>query len=374
MEGGFSIIHIVKFYRKQESSDCYKEALTGEVGDQMVTIKQIAERAGVSTATVSNVIHGNARKVSARTVERIQALMDEMGYIQEKRQGIVRGEGFKLVATIIHRHHGFENSVLSDPFYGVVTGSIEDELRQQNCYMLLYSSNNVEDISKMLVNCDVDGAIVLSSSKENCKKLYNLIRKPMVSIDAYGSPGEGLSIPNIGLEDAEGGYLMVRHLLELGYETIFMAGMENIGIDHLRWVGAQRVCRSALFSERKARLEFIELGRTQDKRKVRYQEIAKQIPFKRKTAIFFVADYLAMEALSCWAEYGIRVPQDIGVAGFDNSINAINYSIPRLTTVNQDISMKGRIAARELVAALQDPAYRPVSHKLPVSLVCRQSV
>ena len=46
----------------------------------MVTIKQIAERAGVSTATVSNVIHGKSRKVSAKTVERIQALIDEMGY------------------------------------------------------------------------------------------------------------------------------------------------------------------------------------------------------------------------------------------------------------------------------------------------------
>lgn len=167
---------------------------------------------------------------------------------------------------------------------------------------------------------------------------------------------------------------MTRHLLELGYETIFVGGMENMGIDHQRWVGAQRVCDSLLFLERKKKLEFIELGITRQKRRIRYQEIAKQVPFKKKTAVFFTADSLAMEAISYWAECGIRVPQDIGVAGFDNSLNAISYSIPRLTTINQDIAMKGCLAVRELVAALRDPSYQPVSHKLPVSLVSRQSV
>lgn len=340
----------------------------------MVTIKQIAERAGVSTATVSNVIHGKAGKVSAKTVERIQALINEMGYVQEKRQGVVRSQGFKLVAAIIHCHHGFENSVLADPFYGLIVGSIEDELRRQNCYMLLYSSPNVEDISKMLVTCDVDGVIALSCSKENCKKLHNLIRKPMVSIDAYGNLSGETPVPDVGLDDEEGGRLMAQHLLELGYETIFVAGMSNIGIDHQRWVGAQRVGSTLPFLERKCKMDFLELGSTLRKREVRYREIAKQIPFKRKTAFFFTSDALAMEAISYWAEYGVHVPQDIGVTGFDNSINAISYSIPRLTTINQDVRMKGRIAVQELVAALHDPSYKPASHKLPVSLVSRQSV
>lgn len=340
----------------------------------MVTIRQIAERAGVSTATVSNVIHGKAGKVSAQTVERIQALMNEMGYVQEKRQGIVRDQGIKLVATIIHCHHGFENSVLADPFYGVVTGSIENELRRQNCYMLLYASPNVEDISRMLVNCDVDGVIALSCSKENCKKLYNMIRKPMVSIDAYGSLSGETPVPDVGLDDEEGGHLMARHLLELGYERVFVAGMENIGVDHQRWVGAQRVCGTLLFLEKKAKLEFIELGISRLRREVRYREIAKQVPFKRKTAFFFTADALAMEAIGYWAECGVHVPRDVGVAGFDNSFDAISYSIPRLTTINQDVAMKGSIAVRELVSALRDPSYQPASHKLPVSLVSRQSV
>ncbi len=340
----------------------------------MVTIKQIAERAGVSTATVSNVIHGKARKVSAETVERVQRLMDEMGYVQEKRQGTVRGQGIQLVATIIHCHQGFENSVLADPFYGIVTGSIEGELRRQGCYMMLYASNDVEDIARMLVTCDVDGVITLSCSKENCKKLYHLIHKPMVSIDSYGDLEGTTPVPNVGLDDEEGGYLMARHLLELEYENIFVAGMENMGIDHQRWVGAQRVCGTPLFLERKQKLEFIELGCTLPEREVRYREIASQVPFKKKTAIFFTSDSLAMEAISYWAVLGVHVPQDLGVAGFDNSINAVSYSIPRLTTISQDMPLKAYTAVRELVAALRDPSYQPKDHKLPVSLVSRQSV
>ena len=121
-------------------------------------------------------------------------------------------------------------------------------------------------------------------------------------------------------------------------------------------------------------LEFIELGRTQHKREIRYREIAEQVPFKKKTAFFFTADSLAMEAIGFWAECGVRVPQDIGVAGFDNSVNAISYSIPRLTTINQDIAMKGCLAVRELVAVLQDPSHQSKNYKLPVSLVSRQSV
>ena len=340
----------------------------------MVTIKQIAERAGVSTATVSNVIHGKAGKVSAKTVKRIQELMEEMGYVQEKRQGIVRSQDFKLVAIILHCHHIFENSVLADPFYSVLVGSIEEELRHQGCYMLLYSSENMDDIARMLTACDVDGVIALSCSKENCKKLYHLIRKPMVSVDAHGTFSGKSPVPNIGLDDEEGGYLMVQHLLELGYETIFVAGMEDMGIDHQRWVGVQRVCDTLMFLERKCKLEFINLGHARANREIRYREISKQMPFKRKTAFFFTSDALAMEAISCWAEFGIRVPQDVGVAGFDNSINAIRYSIPRLTTIKQDIQLKARLAVQELGAVLQDPSYHPTSYKLPVSLVSRQSV
>ena len=340
----------------------------------MVTIKQIAERAGVSTATVSNVIHGKSRHVSAETVMRIQKLIDEMGYVRSSEARVLSRQGATLVATIIRYQNGFEHSVLADPFYGIVSGTIEEELRKNDCYMMLYASSNMDDIFKMLMTWDVDGVIAVSSSIEECKKIQSLIRKPMVSIDAFGAVGAEPVVPDVGLADEEGGEIMVRHLLELGYEQIYVAGPINYGIEHRRWIGARRVCATPQFLEGKKKLEFIELGMDRRTREERYLQVAKQCPFKKRTAFFFTSDALAMEAIKFWSERGIQAPRDLGVAGFDNSVNAINFSIPPLTTINQDMRMKGRIAVAELVASMRDPDYRPKNHRLPVSLVSRQSV
>ena len=335
-----------------------------------ITIRQIAERAGVSTATVSNVIHGKIHKVSSDTVRRVRRIMDEMGYQQEIGNRVSRDT--KLVAVLIHYNYWFENSVLADPFYGVVTGSMEEALRRHDTGMLLYASRNIEEILLALRKWDVDGMIAVSFSCEDCGKLYHLMRKPMISIDATGEIPN--PVPNIGLDDEGGGFLMLQHLLELGYEHIYMAGGANDGIDHRRWIGAKQIRSTSLFLERRAKLEFLPLGFSRDVRENRYREIVRQVPFKRKTAFFFTADSLAMEAMGIFAAWGIRIPQDAGVAGFDNSFNAVHFSIPPLTTIHQDIREKGRIAVEELVSALQNPDYIPRSHILPVSLVKRQSV
>ena len=340
----------------------------------MVTIRQIAKCAGVSTATVSNVIHGKVNKVSPSTIARIQRLIDEMGYVREQGQTVSRSRSSRMVAVIIHFHRSFEDTALSDPFYGVITGSIEEELRQRRCVMMLYTSQDVEDIIQMLAVWDVDGVIAISFSNADCKKIYNMFQKPMITIDAYGEDDEVSSIPNIALDDEQGGYLMARHLVELGYENILMGGVDDYGIDRCRWHGMQRACADTLFLKEKKKLNYIRLGDTLEARKSRYQEIAKQVPFKRKTAIFFSSDSLAMEAICFWTEQGIRIPQDFGVAGFDNSSNAVHFSIPRLTTIHQDVRQKGVIAVVERVTALRDPEYKPNSHRLPVCLVSRQSV
>ena len=340
----------------------------------MVTIKQIAQQAGVSTATVSNVIHGKYKHVSADTVKRIQRLLDEMGYVRESTARVLPRQGSTLVATIIRYQNGFERSVLADPFYGTVAGTIEEELRRNDCYMMLYASSDMDDIFKMLMTWDVDGVIAVSSSIEECKKIQGLIRKPMVSIDTFGADGAEPVVPDVGLEDEEGGYMMVEHLLALGYESIFMAGPINYGIEHRRWMGAKQICDTPLFLEGKKKLEFIELGMDRQEREEHYKQVAKQLPFKKRTAFFFTSDALAMEATSFWAAMGIRVPQDLGVAGFDNSVNAINFSIPPLTTINQNMRLKGQIAVEELISSIRDPNYTPKNHRLPVSLVSRKSV
>ncbi len=84
----------------------------------LATIKEIAEKAGVSTTTVSNVIHGKTKKVSPATIQKIEALIKEVGYVQKRGLRVLNNEKSQLIAVVINYHKEFKDSILGDPFYG----------------------------------------------------------------------------------------------------------------------------------------------------------------------------------------------------------------------------------------------------------------
>lgn len=336
----------------------------------MTTIKEIAERAGVSTTTVSNVIHGKTKKVSSENIKKIQALIDEMGYVQKLGLRVLNKKNSQLIAVIINFHKEYEQTILGDPFYGKVLGFIEKEIRDRNYYMMLYSAKDMDDIFRMVMAWDVDGVIALSFSKSDCVKIRNLIKKPIISIDAYGETGEE-SVPNIGLDDVAGGYLMTQYLLRCGYENIIVCASRDYGVDHMRWIGAQKAMQEA---ENEVRIQFTALGNSRSYRESQYQQIARQVPFKKKTAVFFLSDLFALEAIHLFSGQGIRIPEQIGVAGYDDIFYS-KLSMPKLTTIHQNIQQKAELAVEELIRCIEDPLYCPkLNYNLPVSLVARQSI
>ena len=96
----------------------------------------------------------------------------------------------------------------------------------------------------MVMGWDVDGVIAISFSKSNCEKIYQLINKPIVSIDAYGEldAGQENHVLNIGLDDESGGYLMTKYLLECGYEHIQVCAqaVTMVWIISVTWVPSVR--------------------------------------------------------------------------------------------------------------------------------------
>ncbi len=152
----------------------------------MATIKEIAEVAGVSTTTVSNVIHGKTKKVSPATIQKITALIKDMGYVQKMGLRVLNNENSQLIAVVVNYHKDFKNSILGDPFYGQIIGFIEEFAQARGYYLMLYSTKDIEAIFQMVAGWNVDGVIAISFSRRNCQKLYELIKKPIVAIDAYG--------------------------------------------------------------------------------------------------------------------------------------------------------------------------------------------
>jgi len=339
----------------------------------MVRIKDIAEAAGVSTTTVSNVIHQNTKKVSPENVKKITELIREMGYEEGQSIKVNRRDNSKLIAVVANCHKKYEESVLSDPFYGEVVGSIEAKLREYGHYMMFYSAIDADDIFRMVKNWDVDGIITITFSSSNCEKLQSYVHKPIVSIDAHEKPNHKTAIPNIGIDNREGGYIMTKHLLEQGYVNIFVCTYKDYGNDHMRWEGAQQAWRDST-SPHKHKLQLDTVGSCWDFRKQYYNELAKHIPFKHKTAAFFLSDYFAMEAQSYLASKGIIVPDQIGVAGFDGLTYGSRWASPSLTTINQDNQKKATLAVDEIVSMLEKPGYQPEDIILPLSLISRDSV
>lgn len=342
----------------------------------MTTIKDIAELAGVSTTTVSNVIHGKTKRVSPGTIEKIERLIKEHGYVQKMGLRVLNQDSSQLIAVVINYHKNFQESILGDPFYGRVIGFIEEIAHAMGYYLMLYTETDIEKIFQFVMGWNIDGVVAISFSRRNCEKIYQLIKKPIVSIDAYGEidSREEARVVNIGLDDESGGYEMTKHLLEKGYRNIKVCAGRDSGVDHLRYEGAQRAMTELARDGQK--LQFVALGMNAEKRRESYLWLLKRR--QPGTALFFLSDLYALEAISLYNDKGVRIPDEIGIAGFDN-ISYANISTPKLTTIKQDVREKAKTAMEVLMQEIQEEdaggaLKKPLEVRLPISLISRNSV
>ncbi|MDO5348943.1 MAG: LacI family DNA-binding transcriptional regulator [Lachnospiraceae bacterium] len=337
----------------------------------MATIKEIAELAGVSTTTVSNVIHGKTKKVSPATIQKIDTLIKELGYVQKMGLRVLANESSQLIGVIINSHKEFKDSILGDPFYGRILGFIEQYVQTLGYYVMFYSAKEIDQIFQMVIGWNIDGVIAISFSRKNCEKIYQLIKKPMVSIDAYGEleEEESRQVLNIGLDDVSGGYMMTKYLLECGYQHIKVCAGRDGGVDHLRFLGAQKAADE--WGNKSQKLQFVPLGMNWTKRKENYGWLMKRK--QPETVLFFVSDLYALEAISFFSSHGLSIPKDIGIAGYDD-ISFAQISAPRLTTVRQDVEKKAQMAVEMLMKQIHGQEIgREMDRKLPVTLMVRES-
>lgn len=338
-----------------------------DTGIKMTTIKEIAEMAGVSMTTVYNVLHGNVKKVSKENMEKIQKLLDEYHYVPKMGLSALKNNSSKIIGVVIHTSRYYENSVISDTFYSHIIGAMEEALRKEGYYMMLYAAESLEDIFHMALAWNVDGLIAITFKYQNYIKLKTLANKPIVAIDLIDK--EQSDYVNVGLQDENGGYIMTKYLLERGYDNIYVCARKNIGVDQERWLGYRRAWKES--GRDYLTNDFISLHDTEQKRNQDYQMMTKYVG--KKTALFFLADIFAVEAIHYFQEQGIRIPDDLGVAGFDGNIFG-KYCYPRLTTVYQDVTEKGRTAVKLMIDLLENRLMSGLDVRQAVTLIEGHSV
>lgn len=337
----------------------------------MITIKDMAEKAGVSPTTVSNVLHGRTGKMSPDTLKRVQDVIEESNYVSNMGARLLANYGSRLIGVIVTYDRSRDQNAVQDPFYSEIIGALEQEIRTNNYFMLLYTSANVDESVRMAAAWNVEGLVVLGCPPEDCPKFKERTSVPIVFIDSYFKDNK-FDYYNVGLNDFGGGYEMTKYLIRRGHRRIaFLADNEQpVGVDFERLRGYKQALNEANIPFREK--DFIPLHFKKVIRHTQLLEFAQE-RLRDYTALFFASDFYASDAINTFFSVGLRVPEDISVAGFDDNVFAWHCR-PALTTVQQKVADKAYYAVGLLLKIINGEECIEKNIHLPVKLIVRQSV
>lgn len=334
----------------------------------MVTLKDIAEEAHVSLMTVSNVVNGKYNKVSKEKVREIQEIIKKRNYVQNATARSLAKANSNIVAIILRSVSG-ENSLIS-PHNAYLVGSIVRHIQDLGYYAMINMMEDCESIVKSIRTWNVQAAIFLGMFDDEIEQIYELSSIPMVFIDSYSKIRQ---LSNVGIDDYKGGQMAAEYLIKNGHTKLAFVSPPNYdnGVVQHRLSGFTDVlARHGISLDTRHRFSVIsdadpdQISQTVDN----IMRIKDEI-----TAVFVTSDGLAASLISGLHRYGLLIPEDLSVIGFDNmTISTQIY--PPLTTIAQDLELKARLAVDILNSRLKKPDASAESRILDVRLIERESV
>jgi LacI family transcriptional regulator len=306
-----------------------------------VGIRDVAARAGVSVATVSNALN-RPELVSIASARRVQDAIAELGYVPNVAARQLRaGRSDAIGMAVINiTNPFFSEAVLGaeemaeSAGYAVIVGNSYDSHTRESRYLDLFDRQRLDGVLLAPVGDDLDGLA-----------RFEKRRVPVVLVDRVDPTGRHLSV---SLDDVRGGALAAEHLLEGGATHVaFVGGPFDVAQMRDRRAGASRAV-----SDAGARFTLIEtktlsmaLGREIGDR------LAAMDPRDRPDAVVGANDQVALGILQSLIARGVAVPDDIAIVGYDDIDFAASAIVP-LTSIRQPSFDMGREAASLLLAAL----------------------
>ena len=330
------------------------------------TIKDIALAAKVSPMTVSNVINGRRAKASDETVERIMAAVKTLGYRPNMSARSLVSNASRMVGVIIPFTENQNQLLLDNPFYAEMISGIESALRANGYYMMLSGVGESNAQLDTLQHWNMDGLIVLGVYREGLYQHLRELDLPTLFIDSYIDDAH---FHHLRLDDEAAAYAATQHLLARGHTGIALVTgvIRTNGVIERRLAGYRRALEEAGIGYDPARV--LSGSVTFDWGAEAADRLA-QLP--GVTAAFCTADLIAAGLLAGLHRLGKRIPEDYSVMGFDNlPVSRMVY--PALTTVDQSILEKGKLAGN-LIARLLRKEAAPRESTTDVRIVERDSV
>lgn len=327
----------------------------------MPTIKDVANRAGVSISTVSRVLNHNP--VTAELEQRVLKAIDELNYHPSRVAQRMRATHSKLVGVIF--------SDITNHFYIHVLRGIEHVLSQNGTSILIGNADANTDLEASFIRLmqteDVAG-LIIAPTREESAALGSAIRDGLktVVIDRRMRNEE---VDTVVVNNFEGTYKAIHHLIQLGHVRIgVVSGPLHLTTGRERYAGYLQAMSDADLRVDSALTCF------GDYQQVSGYELAQQLinlP-DPPTAIFVANNAMTIGALNAIHEAGRKIPSDIAVVGFDDLPWAISLN-PPLTTVSQPTFKIGLSAAQLLLDRLADPQRPARSVVLETELIVRAS-
>lgn len=306
------------------------------------TIKDIAQMAGVSKATVSRVINGS-KPVSKEIKERVMKVIEDTNFQPSSLARSLSKQETRLIGVIIPD--------VSNPVFSKIIHGVEKEANKSNYNILLCNSRYDEKQElkylDILKEKEVDGLIFHGfHSSEKIDERLSSFEKPIVAVGNKSKIGK---YPVVLIDNEQAAFEMTEYLIKKGHKHIAMihGPMDDPYAGYQRIRGYRRAIDSYSIDYNDA---YMESGhyKFQDG----YHGIKGLLERNPNiTAVFCANDEMAIGAIKGIVDMGKRVPEDIAVAGFDD-IDIAKVFIPSLTTVHQPFEQKGEAAMKAVLSLL----------------------
>ncbi len=327
-----------------------------------VRIADIADELGLSTATVSNVIHGKTGKISDETVKRVQQELERTGYIPNMAGILLARNNSRIIGVVVNDGIKYEGRVLEDGFVMSSLNALSHEVNEKGYFLMIKTTSDINEIPVFASMWNMDGLILMGFCEADYEMLRNQMRISFVVYDGYFKSCS--KVVNLVIDHYDGGCQAGKYLKELGHKKALCIADNFICMDKERIEGFRKAFEPGetliwqIPDREKERLGF-------------YQEKFSELSESKITAIFAVSDYYALECMRFLQGKGIRIPEDMQIIGFDDNM-ASRESNPTLTTIHQDAALRAKTAI-ECIEAMRDGKNCEAGIVLPVELIKRES-
>jgi len=312
---------------------------------QQPTISDVAQRAGVSIATVSRVINGTT-PVAPETAERVQEAIRELAFVPRAAARVLASRRTETFGLLLPEIGG--------AFFSPLLRGIEAEAQLAGFDLLIHATSHIPHAStpvthRPLGEHNTDGLIIFTQSIDE-KEMVRLNALNFPTVLLYQTPPSTLNIPSVVIENKSGAQMIVEHLVQVHdrRRIVFLRGPD--GNEDSEW--REQGYHAALEANN---IPFDPLlvgmgGFNEEEAQIALQELL--IDGVEFDAVFGGDDDTAAGVITALTQAGIRVPQDVAVVGFDD-LPIARYLRPALTTVRAPIEQVGRESVRQLVRLIR---------------------